>query len=164
MQRRASPRVRPRRTRKHCRRASTQDDTRRGREGASRPASAEPGPGRTRQCRRNRPAPSDAPIEPGLADHSSAPVDIQGRVGPTWPPRQAGCRGAAADYRSSSRAPGVEAGSGIPDIQSPPVVQSSTVAPVRHPARPRSSGVEAPARTSEIPASAPCQSGQRRLK
>src|SRR5215471_20581823 len=36
----------------------------------------------------NRPAPSDAPIEPGLADTRSAPVDIQLR-GVNEPPRQA---------------------------------------------------------------------------
>ena len=36
----------------------------------------------------NRPAPSDAPIEPGLADTRSAPVDIQPRRADV-PPRQA---------------------------------------------------------------------------
>ena len=94
----------------------------------------------------NRPPPNDALIEPGLADTRAAPVDIQPRradvppadVGP--PPRIA----------VLPRAPGLEAAPHPLDVQSPPVVQSSPVAPVDIQPRPVV-GVDPPPRTSEIP-------------
>ena len=97
----------------------------------------------------NRPAPSDAPIEPGLADTRSAPVDIQPRRADV-PPRQADVGAPPPIIAVPSRAPGVEAAPHALDIQSPPVVQSSPVAPVDLQPRPVV-GVEAPPRTSEIP-------------
>src|SRR5437660_5144571 len=97
----------------------------------------------------NRPAPSDAPIEPGLADTRPAPVDIQPRRADV-PPRQADGGAPPPIIAVPSRAPGVEAAPHSLDIQSPPVVQSSPVAPVDIQPRPVV-GVEAPARTSEIP-------------
>jgi hypothetical protein len=96
----------------------------------------------------NRPAPSDAPIEPGLADTRSAPVDIQPRRADV-PPRQADVRAPPPIIAAPSSAPGVEATPHSLDIQSPPVVQSSPVAPVDIQPRPVVS-VEAPPRTSEI--------------
>jgi len=77
----------------------------------------------------NRPAPNDAPIEPGLADSRSAPVDIQPRRADV-PPRQADVGPPPPIIAVPSRAPGVEAAPHALDIQSPPVVQSSPVAPV----------------------------------
>jgi len=97
----------------------------------------------------NRPAPSDAPIEPGLADTRPAPVDIQPRRADV-PPRQADVGAPPPIIAVPSRAPGVEAAPHSLDIQSPPVVQSSPVAPVDIQPRPVV-GVEAPPRTSEIP-------------
>jgi hypothetical protein len=97
----------------------------------------------------NRPAPSDAPIEPGLADTRSAPVDIQPRRADV-PPRQADVGAPPPIIAVPSRAPGVEAAPHSLDIQSSPVVQSSPVAPVDIQPRPVV-GVEAPPRTSEIP-------------
>jgi hypothetical protein len=96
----------------------------------------------------NRPAPNDTLIEPGLADTRSAPVDIQPRRADV-PPRQADV-GPPPPIAVPSRAPGVEAAPHALDIQSPPVVQSSPVAPVDIQPRPVV-GVEAPPRTSEIP-------------
>jgi hypothetical protein len=97
----------------------------------------------------NQPAPSDAPIEPGLADARSAPVDIQPRRADV-PPRQADVGAPPPIIAVPSRAPGVEAAPHALDIQSPPVVQSSPVAPVDLQPRPVV-GVEAPPRTSKIP-------------
>jgi hypothetical protein len=96
----------------------------------------------------NRTAPSDAPIEPGLADTRSAPVDIPPRRADV-PPRQADV-GPPPIIAVPSRAPGVEAAPHPLDIQSPPVVQSSPVAPVDIQPRPVV-GIDAPPRTSEIP-------------
>ena len=101
----------------------------------------------------NRPAPSDAPIEPGLADTRSAPVDMPVDIQPRRadvPPRQADVGPPPPIMAVPSRAPGVEAAPHALDIQSPPVVQSSPVAPVDIQPRPVV-GVEAPPRTSEIP-------------
>jgi hypothetical protein len=97
----------------------------------------------------NRPAPSDAPIEPGLADTRSAPVDIQPRRADV-PPRQADVGAPPPIIAVPSSVPGVEAAPHSLDIQSPPVTQSSPVAPVDIQPRPVV-GVEAPPRTSEIP-------------
>jgi hypothetical protein len=97
----------------------------------------------------NRPAPSDAPIEPGLADTRSAPVDIQPRRADV-PPRQADVGVPPPIIAVPSSVPGVEATPHALDIQSPPVAQSSPVAPVDLQPRPVV-GVEAPPRTSEIP-------------
>jgi hypothetical protein len=97
----------------------------------------------------NRPAPSDAPIEPGLADTRSAPVDMQPRRADV-PPRQADVGAPPPIIAVPSSAPGVEAATHSLDIQSPPVAQSSPVAPVDIQPRPVV-GVEAPPRTSEIP-------------
>ena len=97
----------------------------------------------------NRPAPSDAPIEPGLADTRSAPVDIQPRRADV-PPRQADVGVPPPIIAVPSSVPGVEATPHALDIQSPPVAQSSPVAPVDIQPRPVV-GVEAPPRTSEIP-------------
>jgi hypothetical protein len=101
----------------------------------------------------NQPAPSDAPIEPGLADARSAPVDMPVDIQPRRadvPPRQADVGAPPPIIAVPSRAPGVEAAPHALDIQSPPVVQSSPVAPVDIQPRP-AVGVEAPPRTSEIP-------------
>src|SRR5205807_751067 len=76
----------------------------------------------------NRPAPNDALIEPGLADTRSAPVDIQPRRADV-PPRQADV-GPPPPVAVPPRAPGIEAAPHPLDVQSPPVVQSSPVAPV----------------------------------
>ena len=92
----------------------------------------------------NRPAPSDAPIEPGLAA-----VDLQPRRADV-PPRQADVGAPPLIIAVPSRAPGVEAAPHSLDIQSPPVVQSSPVAPVDIQPRPVV-GVDPPPRTSEIP-------------
>jgi len=97
----------------------------------------------------NRPAPNDALIEPGLADTRSAPVDIQPRRADV-PPRQADVGAPPPIIAVPSSAPGVEAVPHSLDIQSPPVAQSSPVAPVDIQPRPVV-GVEAPPRTSEIP-------------
>ena len=97
----------------------------------------------------NRPAPSEAPIEPGLADTRSAPVDIQPRRAEV-PPRQADVGAPPPIIAVPSRAPGVEAAPRSLDIQSPPAAQSSPVAPVDIHPRPVV-GVEPPPRTSEIP-------------
>jgi hypothetical protein len=94
----------------------------------------------------NRPAPSDARIEPGIAD---APVDIQPR-GADGPPRQADVGAPPPIIAVPSSAPGVEAAPRSLDIQSPPAAQSSPVAPVDIHPRPVV-GVEPPPRTSEIP-------------
>jgi hypothetical protein len=91
----------------------------------------------------NRPAPNDTPIEPGLADTRSAPVDIPP------PPRQADVGPPPPIIAVPPRAPGIEAAPHPPDIQSPPV-QSSPIAPVDVQPRPVV-GVEPPPRTSEIP-------------
>jgi len=101
----------------------------------------------------NQPAPSDAPIEPGLADARSAPVDMPVDIQPRRtdvPPRQADVGAPPPIIAVPSSAPGVEAAPHALDIQSPPVVQSSPVAPVDLQPRPVV-GVEAPPRTSEIP-------------
>jgi len=100
----------------------------------------------------NQPAPSE-PIEPGLADARSAPVDMPVDIQPRRadvPPRQADVGAPPPIIAVPSRAPGVEAAPHALDIQSPPVVQSSPVAPVDIQPRPVV-GVEAPPRTSEIP-------------
>jgi len=97
----------------------------------------------------NRPAPSDAPIEPGLADTRSAPVDMQPRRADV-PPGQADVGAPPPIIAVPSSAPGVEAATHSLDIQSPPVAQSIPVAPVDIQPRPVV-GVEAPPRTSEIP-------------
>jgi hypothetical protein len=97
----------------------------------------------------NRPAPSDAPIEPGLADTRSAPVDMQPRRADV-PPGQADVGAPPPIIAVPSSAPGVEAATHSLDIQSPPVAQSSPVAPVDIQPRPVV-GVEAPPRTSGIP-------------
>jgi hypothetical protein len=97
----------------------------------------------------NRPAPNDAPIEPGLADTRSAPVDIQPRRADV-PPRQADVGPPPPIIAVPSRAPGVEAAPHALDIQSPPVVQSSPVAPVDIQPRPIV-GVNPLPPTSEIP-------------
>jgi len=97
----------------------------------------------------NRPAPSDAPIEPGLADTHSAPVDIQPRRADV-PPRQADVGAPPPIIAVPPSAPGVEAAPHPLDVQLPPVAQSSPVAPVDIQPRPVV-GVEAPPRTSEIP-------------
>ena len=91
----------------------------------------------------NRPAPNDGPIEPGLADTRSAPVDVQPR-GADVPPRQAdvGPPPIAVPPRAIEAAP--------LDVQSAPVVQSSPVAPVDIQPRPVV-GVDPPPRTSEVP-------------
>jgi hypothetical protein len=97
----------------------------------------------------NRPAPSDAPIEPGLADTRSAPVDIQPRRADV-PPRQADVGAPPPIIAVPSSAPGVEeAAPHSLDVQSPPVGQSSPVAPVDIQPRPVV-GVEAPPLASEI--------------
>jgi uncharacterized protein len=97
----------------------------------------------------NRPAPNDAPIEPGLADTRSAPVAIQPRRADV-PPRQADVGPLPPITPVPSRAPGVEAAPPPLDIQSPPVVQSSPVAPVDIQPRPIV-GVNPLPPTSEIP-------------
>src|SRR6266550_8801343 len=76
----------------------------------------------------NRPAPNDTLIEPGLADTRSAPVDIQPRRADV-PPRQADV-GPPPPIAVPPRAAGIEAAPHPLDVQSPPVVQSSPVAPV----------------------------------
>jgi hypothetical protein len=91
----------------------------------------------------NRPAPNDAPIEPGLADTRSAPVDVQPRRADV-PPRQAEV---GPPIAVPPRA--IEAAPHSLDVQSPPLVQFSPVAPVDMP-RPVV-GVDPPPRTSEIP-------------
>jgi hypothetical protein len=96
----------------------------------------------------NRPAPNDALIEPGLADTRSAPADIQPRPADV-PPRQADV-GPPPPVAVPPRAPGIEAAPHPLDVQSPPVVQSSPVAPVDIQPRPVV-GVDPPPRTSEIP-------------
>src|SRR5262245_24048909 len=96
----------------------------------------------------NRPAPHDALIEPGLADTRSAPVGIQPRPADV-PPRQADV-GPPPPVAVPPRAPGIEAAPHPLDVQSPPVVQSSPVAPVDMQPRPVV-GVDPPPRTSEIP-------------
>jgi len=97
----------------------------------------------------NRPAPSDAPIGPGLADTRSAPVDIQLRRADV-PLRQADVGAPLPIIAAPSSAPGVEAAPHPLDVQSPPVAQSSPVATVDIQPRPVV-GVEAPPRISEIP-------------
>ena len=97
----------------------------------------------------NRPAPRDAPIEPGLADTRSAPVDMQPRRADV-PPGQADVGAPPPIIAVPSSAPGVEAAPHSLDVQSPPVAQSSPVAPVDIQPRPVV-GVEAPPRTSGIP-------------
>src|SRR5262245_43326130 len=87
----------------------------------------------------NRPTPNDALIEPGLANTRSAPVDIQRRRADVPQP-----------VAVPPRAPGIEAAPHPLDVQSPPVVQSSPVAPVDIQPRPVV-GVDPPPRTSEIP-------------
>jgi hypothetical protein len=94
----------------------------------------------------SRTAPSDARIEPGIAD---APADIQPR-GADGPPRQADVGAPPPIIAVPSSAPGVEAAPRSLDIQSPPAAQSSPVAPVDIHPRPVL-GVEPPPRTSEIP-------------
>jgi len=96
----------------------------------------------------NRPAPNDALIEPGLADTRSAPVDVQPRRADV-PPRQADV-GPPPPVAVPPRAPGIEAAPYPLDVQSPPVVQSSPVAPVDIQPRPVV-GLDPPPRTSEIP-------------
>jgi hypothetical protein len=96
----------------------------------------------------NRPSPNDALIEPGLADTRAAPVDIQPRRA-DMPPRQADV-GPPPAIAVLPRAPGLEAAPHPLDVQSPPVVQSSPVAPVDIQPRPVV-GVDPPPRTSEIP-------------
>jgi hypothetical protein len=95
----------------------------------------------------NRPAPNDALIEPGLADTRSAPVDIQPRRADV-PPRQADV-GPPPPIIAVPPSPGIEAAPHL-DVQSPPVVQSSPVAPADIQPRPVV-GVDPPPRTSEIP-------------
>src|SRR4030095_13256897 len=96
----------------------------------------------------NRPAPNDALIELGLADTRSAPVDVQPRRADV-PSRQADV-GPPPPVAVPPRAPGIEAAPHPLDVQSPPVVQSSPVAPVD--IQPRAGvGVDPPPRTSEIP-------------
>jgi len=97
----------------------------------------------------NRPAPSDAPIEPGVTDTRPAPVDIQPRRA-DMQPREADVGAPPPIIASPSSAPGVEAAPLPLDVQLPPVAQSSPVAPVDIQPRPVV-GVEAPPRTSEIP-------------
>ena len=97
----------------------------------------------------NRPAPSEAPIEPGFADTHSAPVDIQPRRADV-PPRQADVGAPPPIIATPSSAPGVEVAPHSLDVQSPPVAPFSPVAPVDIQPRPVV-GVEAPPRTSEIP-------------
>jgi hypothetical protein len=85
----------------------------------------------------NRPAPNDALIEPGLADTHSVPrADVPPRQAEVGPP-------IAVPPRA------IEAAPHPLDVQSPPLVQSSPVAPVDMP-RPVV-GVDPPPRTSEIP-------------
>ena len=96
----------------------------------------------------NRRSPNDALIEPGLADTRAAPVDIQPRRADV-PPRQADV-GPPPPIAVLPRAPGLEAAPHPLDVQSPPVVQSSPVAPVDIQPRPVV-GVDPPPRTSEIP-------------
>jgi hypothetical protein len=96
----------------------------------------------------NRPAPNDALIELGLADTRSAPVDVQPRRADV-PSRQADV-GPPPPVAGPPRAPGIEAAPHPLDVQSPPVVQSSPVAPVDIQPRPVV-GVDPPPRTSEIP-------------
>jgi hypothetical protein len=95
----------------------------------------------------NRPAPNDSLIEPGLADTRSAPVDIQ--------PRQADVPARKAyvgppPIAVPPRAPGIEAAPYPLDVQSPPVVPPSPVAPGDIQPRPIV-GVDPPPLTSEIP-------------
>src|SRR5262249_41471958 len=104
----------------------------------------------------NRPTPNDALIEPGLADTRSAPVDMQPRRA-DGPPRHAGGApprggegGPPPPVAVPPRAPGIEAAPHPLDVQSPPVVQSSPVAPVDIQPRPVV-GIDPPPRTSEIP-------------
>ena len=97
----------------------------------------------------NRPAPKDGPIEPGLADTRSAPVDVQPRRADV-PPRQADVGTPPPIIAVPPRAAGIEAAPHPLDVQSPPVVQSSPVAPVDIQSRPVV-GVDPPPRTSEIP-------------
>jgi len=94
----------------------------------------------------NRPPPNDAPIEPGLADTRSAPVDMQPRRADV-PPRQADV---GPPPPVPPRAPGIEAAPNPLDVQSPPLVQSNPVAPVDVQPRPVV-GIDPPPRTSEIP-------------
>src|SRR6516165_1794436 len=96
----------------------------------------------------NRPTPNDALIEPGLADTRSAPVDIQPRRADV-PPRQADV-GPPPPVAVPPRAPGIEAAPHPLDVQSPPVVQSSPVAPVDMQPRPVV-GIDPSPRTSVIP-------------
>ena len=96
----------------------------------------------------NRPTPNDALIEPGLADTRSAPVDMQPRPADV-PPRQADV-GPSPPVAVPPRAPGIEAAPHPLDVQSPPVVQSSPVAPVDMQPRPVV-GIDPSPRTSEIP-------------
>jgi hypothetical protein len=95
----------------------------------------------------NRPAPNDAPIEPGLADTRSASVDIQPRRADV-PPRQADV--GPPPIEVLPRAPAIEAAPHQLDVQSPPVVQSGPMGPVDIQPRPVV-GVDPPSRTSEIP-------------
>jgi hypothetical protein len=95
-----------------------------------------------------RAKPTHALIEPGLADTRSAPVDIQPHRADV-PPRQADV-GRPPPVAVPPRAPGIEAAPHPLDVQSPPVVQSSPVAPVDIQPRPVV-GVDPPPRTSEIP-------------
>jgi hypothetical protein len=96
----------------------------------------------------NRPTPNGAPIEPGLADISSAPVDIPPR-GSDVPPRQADVE-APPQIAVPPRGPGIEAAQHPLDVRSPLVVQSSPVTPVEIQPRPVV-GIDPPPRTSEIP-------------
>src|SRR5205085_160912 len=57
----------------------------------------------------NRPAPSEAPIEPGLADTRSAPVDIQPRRAEV-PPRQADVGSPTPSTHAASARPAAEPG------------------------------------------------------
>ena len=96
----------------------------------------------------NRPAPNDAQIEPGLADTRTAPVGVQQRRADT--PRQADVGAPPPIIAVPPSAPGVEAAPHSLDIQSPPVAQSSPVAPVDIQPRPVV-GIDPPGPTSEIP-------------
>jgi hypothetical protein len=110
----------------------------------------------------NRPAPNDAPIEPGLADTRTAPLDIPVDIQPRRadvPPRQADV-GPLPPIAILPRAPAIEAAPHPLDVQSPPVVQSNPVAPVDIGRLSASTRRRVPAKSRVRP----CRSGHRRLK
>ena len=92
---------------------------------------------------------SDRPATIITLGGSSAPVDIQPRRADV-PPRQADVGPPPPTIAVPPRAPGIEAAPHPLDVQSPPAVQSTPVAPADIQPRPVV-GVDPPPRTSEIP-------------